>query len=263
MLAVLLLFPVILAVACSRGDSDALSRAKEEATEAKEEAAEAQAALAKLQAETAKFTKADPGRGKFVLEGVDFHERVLTDLHGKKFEGDVFLFRCVGRGVPQCRLVDEKGKTELGPVPETGMLKATISTNRNHEDAPNHVLRASIALVFSEGKVRLLVVAGPVRGGRGGAGFTASVEDEFHRNPMRKAIIISEHPIPRDVHTAGKDVELLEYDGRKFLLHFYPGEERGKGEKRADPFRPRTNETSEQTLGERGEVSRILPLGRS
>jgi hypothetical protein len=153
---------------------------------------------------------------------------VLKNLHGKGFEGRVYLFRCVGRGFPQCRLVDEKGKTELGPIPEHGKLKGTIATNRRINEPPNPVNRTSIALVFSDGKVRLLMDAGPAKGS--GNGFEGSVEDEFRLKPKTDGIITSEFPIPKDVYSAGKDVQLLEYDGRKLLLHFHPGEERGKGE---------------------------------
>jgi hypothetical protein len=199
-------------------------RGRDELSQARAEAEEAKAALAKLQGEIkaaeAAATKRDPSRsGLFALETLDGAEGLLTGLSGNGFEGDrVYVFRYAGRGVPHCWLADEKGKTELGPVPSAVDVKHVIESNRRVKLDP--VNQGFVALSLRGGKARLVVTVHPRDAG---VGITRHAEGEFPVRDPKAAGITAGGMIKRDNVEAGKAIRLLERDGRALWLHFHPG----------------------------------------
>src|SRR5262245_61460603 len=136
--AMALLILTLAVSACSPAGQDNLSRARAEAAQA--EAAEAKAALAKLQAAVAKQTDGQTPGGRFALDRLDNTRELFAGVYGDGFKGGmVYLFRYNGRGVPQCRVVDEKGQAVLGPVPSDAEVKDVIAHNRQNKDHPDPV----------------------------------------------------------------------------------------------------------------------------
>lgn len=219
---VAILFILVGSVGCRQAEQAELARAKADAEAAK-------AALARLQqdvdakkpAEPAK-DKGDPdARGTFTLESLDRFDRLLTGLVGDGYQPSrVWVFRFTGRGVPQCWLADDQGKTVLGPVPDLQQLASVHESNRIDKRDP--LQQGYVTLALRNGKARLAVTASPVPG-QSGAGVTAHAEGDFpHLAPKGEGVFTAGGTIERRSFAAHEEIKLLEYDGRVLRLRFEP-----------------------------------------